>query len=65
MYLVVKGITKMVMTRERLTEDLDNMENVLIRTAEPCNFWQDRMIHAMARAIYDILVWILKHSNKQ
>ena len=64
MYLAMKGIKKMVMTRERLTEDLDNMENVLIRTAEPCDLWQDRLIHAMARAIYDILVWILKHSNK-
>ena len=64
MYLVVKGITEMVMTQKRLSEDLDNMEEVLSRTAEPCDLWQDRLIHAMARAIYDILVWILKHSNK-
>ena len=53
------------MTKKRLTEDLDNMEEVLSRTADRCDIWQDRLIHAMARAIYDILVWILKHSNKQ
>ena len=52
------------MNQKRLSEDLANMEEVLSRTADRCDIWQDRLIHAMARAIYDILVWILKHSNK-
>lgn len=64
MYLAVKGIMEMAMNQKRLSEDLANMEEVLSRTADRCDIWQDRLIYAMARAIYDILVWILKHSNK-
>ena len=64
-FLAVKRIKVKGMTKKRLTEDLENMEEVLSRTADRCDIWQDRLIHAMARAIYDILVWILKHSNKQ
>ena len=63
-YSAVKGIMETVMNQKRLSEDLANMEEVLSRTADRCDIWQDRLIHAMARAIYDILVWILKHSNK-
>lgn len=62
--LVAKTIMETVMNQKRLSEDLANMEEVLSRTADRCDIWQDRLIHAMARAIYDILVWILKHSNK-
>ena len=52
------------MVRERLLEDKENMEEVLIRTAPRCDIWQDRFIHAMARAIYDILDTILKMQEK-
>lgn len=52
------------MTRKRLTEDLENMEEVLCRTANRCDIWQDRFVHAIARAVYDILLWILRKEQK-
>lgn len=53
------------MTKKRLTEDLENMEEVLCRTANSCDLWQDRLIYAIARAVYDILLWILKRSGDE
>lgn len=53
------------MTRERLLEDKENMEEVLIRTADRCDIWQDRFIYAMARAIYDILDTLIKLKEKK
>ena len=38
-----------------LKEDLEAMEEVLARTADRCDIWQDRLIHAMARAIWHLL----------
>ena len=49
------------MTRmDKLVEDMANMEEVLSRTADRCDIWQDRLIHAMARAIWDILCYIMR-----
>lgn len=42
---------------KRLTEDMENMEEIMIRTGDRCDIWQDRFIYAMARAIYDLLRW--------
>lgn len=48
------------MTIERLNEDRENMEEILIRTADRVDIWQDRFIYAMARAIWDILNELIK-----
>ena len=48
------------MNKKRLTEDLENMEQIMCKTADHVDIWQDRFIYAIARAIYDIILWILK-----
>lgn len=40
---------------KRLMEDREYMEEIMCKTAEPTDIWQDRFIYMMARSIYDIL----------
>lgn len=51
------------MTIERLLEDKGYMEEILERTAQRCDIWQDRFIYIMARAIYDILSELIKNKR--
>ena len=46
--------------RDELLHDLDNMETAMCRTADRCDIWQDRLIYAMCKAIYDLLKWALR-----
>jgi len=46
--------------KDRLKEDMENMEEVMKRTSYRADIWQDRFIYAMARAIWDILKVIRK-----
>ena len=43
------------MITKRLMEDREYMEEIMCKTAEPTDIWQDRFIYVMARSIYDIL----------
>ena len=52
------------MTRERLMEDREYMEEILIHTAERTDIWQDRFIYAMACAIYDILDELIRRKDE-
>ena len=52
------------MNRKVLISDLENMEEIMCRTADRCDIWQDRFIYAMAKAIYHILQYILKERYK-
>lgn len=52
------------MTTKRLQEDRENMEEILIRTADRVDIWQDRFIYAIAKAIYDILDELLKQKER-
>ena len=45
---------------DKLICSMSEMEDVLSRTANRCDIWQDRCVHAMARAIYLILKWIIR-----
>ena len=38
-----------------LIKDLNNMEDIMCRTADRCDIWQDRFIYAIAKAIYHII----------
>ena len=51
------------MIKERLMEDREYMEEIMIRTADRCDIWQDRFIYMIARSIYDILDELIR--NKQ
>ena len=48
------------MTRKELLKDVEAMEKIMDRTAERCDIWQDRFIYAMAKAIYHILLHIIR-----
>ena len=50
--------------REELIKDLDNMEEILTKTESRCDIWQDRFIHAMAKALHHILTWIIRREDK-
>ena len=53
------------MTKQRLLEDMEYMEEIMIRTADRCDIWQDRFIYMIARSIYDILKEIIKQKENQ
>ena len=42
------------MTIERLMEDRAFIEEIMEKTADPTDIWQDRFIYMMARSIYDV-----------
>ena len=42
------------MTLKRLMEDREFIEEIMCKTANRCDIWQDRFIYMMARSIYDI-----------
>ena len=51
--------------RKRLIRDMEAMEQGMQRTADRCDIWQDRLIYAICRAIYDVIMWILKSDDKK
>lgn len=50
---------------KQLIKDMENMEEIMCRTAERCDIWQDRFIYHIALAIYDILKWIYKEEQRR
>ena len=51
--------------RDELIRDMETMEQGMIRTADRCDIWQDRLIYAMCKAVYDLLKWaVRKEKNK-
>jgi hypothetical protein len=51
---------------ESLKHDLANVEEVLERTADRVDLWQDRCVYALALAIFHVIQYILrkeKHSH--
>ncbi len=50
---------------DELLHDLDNMETAMCRTADRCDIWQDRLIYAMCKAIYDLLKWALRRDKHE
>lgn len=48
--------TKVNMRREDIIRDIEAMDEVLERTANRSDIWQDRAVYAIARAIRDILI---------
>ena len=53
------------MTTKRLMEDREYMEEIMIRTANRTDIWQDRFIYALARSIYDILYELIRKKEKR
>ena len=53
------------MTKNELLKDAEAMEEIMARTADRCDIWQDRFIYAMAKAIYHILLHLLKENTNE
>lgn len=51
--------------RDELIRDMEAMEQGMERTADRCDIWQDRLIYAICKAVYDILQWILRREYKR
>lgn len=49
--------------RTRLIKDLENMEQVMSKTADRSDIWQDRCVYAIAKAVWDILQFIVKRED--
>ena len=52
------------MNRQALIEDIENMDEVMSKTADRADIWQDRYIYWMAVAIWHILTLIIKEGDK-
>ena len=51
--------------REQLIADLDDMEQILIHLDTTTDIWQNRVIKALARAIYHILVYLVRKDSQK
>ena len=50
--------------RDELLKDLEAMEEAMIRTADRCDIWQDRVIYAIAKAVYHLITYILRRDKQ-
>ena len=53
------------MKRSALIKDLENMEEIMERTVNRCDLWQDRFIYWMAVAIYHLLTMAIKRQEEK
>lgn len=51
-------------THPELYEDLSNMEDALVRLEPSADIWQNKIITALCKAVYHILVWIIKKDSR-
>ena len=47
--------------KDTLTKDMENMLEIMDRTAQRADIWQDRFIYWIAVAIYHILVYLKRN----
>ena len=50
---------------DELIKDLEAMEDAVIRTADRCDIWQDRVIYAIAKAVYHIIIYVLRRDKNE
>lgn len=46
--------------RRELIEDLSAMEEGMMKTADRSDIWQDRLIYAICKAVYHLILWVLR-----
>ena len=51
--------------RKELLQDLADMEDGMSRVADRSDIWQDRLIYAMCKAIYHIIVVLLREEGRR
>ena len=55
----------MVVNKDVLTEDLDGIEEILMILESFPDIWQSRVVKALARAVYHILLYLIKKDDKR
>jgi len=50
--------------RDELIRDMEAMEQGMERTADRCDIWQDRLIYAICKAVYDLLKWAIRRESR-
>lgn len=48
-----------------LMKDTEHMEEIMARTADRCDLWQDRFIYWIAVAIYHILIHLKRQEERR
>ena len=48
--------------KDTLTQDAENMLEVMDRTANRSDIWQDRCVYWLAVAVYHIIIYLKKRS---
>lgn len=48
--------------KDAILQDIEAMEEIMAKTSQRCDIWQDRYIYHIAKAIYHILLYIRKQS---
>ena len=52
------------MKRESLVQDMENMMEIAEKTAQRTDIWQDRYIYWIAVALFHVLEWITRRSDR-
>lgn len=51
------------MRRSEIIDNLNNMDEIMNRTAKRADIWQDRCVYWLAKALRDILINLLKEQR--
>lgn len=51
--------------KDELIQDLTNMEDAMSRVADRSDIWQDRLIYAICKAVYDLLKWAIRRDRHE
>ncbi len=54
----------MVVNKDVLMEDLDGMEEALLVLERSPDIWQNKIVKALVRAVYHILLYLIKKGEK-
>ena len=48
-----------------LTENLREIEDALVRMEDASDIWQNNVIRALLRAVYNLLVWAIRRDRHE
>lgn len=48
---------------EQLREDMESMYNGMLQVGHDSTIWQNKLIYAICKSVYDILEWIVRRGT--
>ena len=48
---------------EQLREDMESMHNGMLQVGHDSTIWQNKLIYAICKSVYDILEWIVRRGT--